>query len=258
MVAVGSHDTASAVVGRAGRAAGTFAYVSSGTWSLVGLELDEPVLTDASRAANFTNEGGVDGRVRYLRNVRAGCGCCRSRCGRGGRPGTTRTRTLCSPRPRACRPAVRPSTSTTPTSSRRGTCPAGSGPRCEASGQQPPASAGAVVRCILDSLAVAYARTVEEAEGLSDRTVRGDPRRRRRLPERAALPADGGSIRPAGPRRSGGGDRAGQSGRAGTSRRSVWARHWRTSGMLFGGRSRLIRYEPRTTTVREFEEAQRG
>ena len=45
------------------------AYVSSGTWSLVGVELDEPVITDDSRAANFTNEGGVDARVRFLRNV---------------------------------------------------------------------------------------------------------------------------------------------------------------------------------------------
>ncbi len=64
LVAVGSHDTASAVVAvpMGGRDA---AYISSGTWSLVGMELDEPVLTDPS----FTNEGGVDGRVRYLRNV---------------------------------------------------------------------------------------------------------------------------------------------------------------------------------------------
>ncbi|GAB3172674.1 hypothetical protein GCM10027059_42540 [Myceligenerans halotolerans] len=45
------------------------AYISSGTWSLVGLELDEPVLTLASREANFTNELGIDGTVRYLRNV---------------------------------------------------------------------------------------------------------------------------------------------------------------------------------------------
>jgi rhamnulokinase len=45
------------------------AYISSGTWSLVGLELGEPVLSDASRDANFTNELGVDGTVRYLRNV---------------------------------------------------------------------------------------------------------------------------------------------------------------------------------------------
>jgi rhamnulokinase len=47
----------------------TAAYISSGTWSLAGVELASPVLSDASRAANFTNEGGVDGRVRYLRNV---------------------------------------------------------------------------------------------------------------------------------------------------------------------------------------------
>ena len=45
------------------------AYVSSGTWSLVGVELDRPVLSDDSREANFTNEGGVDGKIRYLRNV---------------------------------------------------------------------------------------------------------------------------------------------------------------------------------------------
>jgi sugar (pentulose or hexulose) kinase len=68
LIAVGSHDTASAVV--AVPAAGEyFAYISSGTWSLVGMELDRPVVTEASRAANFTNEAGIDGTVRYLRNV---------------------------------------------------------------------------------------------------------------------------------------------------------------------------------------------
>ena len=45
------------------------AYISSGTWSLVGVELDEPVLSEEARAANFTNEGGVDGTIRFLRNV---------------------------------------------------------------------------------------------------------------------------------------------------------------------------------------------
>jgi rhamnulokinase len=68
LVAVGSHDTASAVVA-VPMVGDDCAYISSGTWSLVGLELPSPVLTEASRAANFTNEGGVDGRVRYLRNV---------------------------------------------------------------------------------------------------------------------------------------------------------------------------------------------
>src|SRR5205823_352067 len=66
--AVGSHDTASAVA--AVPAEGEdFAYISSGTWSLVGLELDAPVLTEESREANFTNEVGIDGTIRYLRNV---------------------------------------------------------------------------------------------------------------------------------------------------------------------------------------------
>ncbi|WEO77632.1 rhamnulokinase [Cryobacterium sp. SO2] len=68
LVAVGSHDTASAVVA-VPMLTDDCAYISSGTWSLVGVELPSPVLTEASRAANFTNEGGVDGRVRYLRNV---------------------------------------------------------------------------------------------------------------------------------------------------------------------------------------------
>jgi rhamnulokinase len=68
LIAVGSHDTASAVA--AVPADGPdFAFISSGTWSLVGMELDAPVVTEASRQANFTNEAGIDGTVRYLRNV---------------------------------------------------------------------------------------------------------------------------------------------------------------------------------------------
>jgi len=68
VVTVGSHDTASAVVG-VPMTEPDAAYVSCGTWGLVGVELDAPVVTEASRAANFTNEAGVDGRVRFLTNV---------------------------------------------------------------------------------------------------------------------------------------------------------------------------------------------
>ena len=68
VTAVGSHDTASAVVA-VPMTTSDAAWISCGTWGLVGLELDDPVLTDASRQANFTNEGGVDGRVRFLHNV---------------------------------------------------------------------------------------------------------------------------------------------------------------------------------------------
>lgn len=68
VIAVGSHDTASAVVA-VPLSTPNAAYISCGTWGLVGVELDEPVVTDAAREANFTNEGGVDGRVRFLHNV---------------------------------------------------------------------------------------------------------------------------------------------------------------------------------------------
>jgi rhamnulokinase len=68
VVLVGSHDTASAVVGTPAEAT-NFAFLSSGTWSLLGAEIAEPILTPESRAANFTNELGVDGRVRYLKNL---------------------------------------------------------------------------------------------------------------------------------------------------------------------------------------------
>jgi rhamnulokinase len=68
VVAVGSHDTASAVVGVPMQSYDA-AYVSLGTWALAGLELTAPILTEQARLANFTNEGGVDGTVRFLTNV---------------------------------------------------------------------------------------------------------------------------------------------------------------------------------------------
>ncbi|WP_243065003.1 rhamnulokinase family protein [Humibacter sp. RRB41] len=68
MVTVGSHDTASAVVG-VPATTDDFAYISCGTWGLVGLELERPILTEDARTAGFTNELGVDGRVRFLHNV---------------------------------------------------------------------------------------------------------------------------------------------------------------------------------------------
>ncbi|HEY5483203.1 MAG TPA: FGGY family carbohydrate kinase, partial [Propionibacteriaceae bacterium] len=64
VISVGGHDTASAVV-TVPTTTDRFAYISSGTWSLVGLELDAPVLTEESRQLNFTNELGLDGTVRY-------------------------------------------------------------------------------------------------------------------------------------------------------------------------------------------------
>lgn len=68
VIAVGSHDTASAVVA-APLSTPHSVYISCGTWGLVGVELTEPILTDAARTANFTHELGVDDRYRFLHNV---------------------------------------------------------------------------------------------------------------------------------------------------------------------------------------------
>ena len=68
LTAVGSHDTASAVVGIPSTR-DDFAYISCGTWGIVGVEVERPILTEAGYAARFTNEGGVDARIRFQRNA---------------------------------------------------------------------------------------------------------------------------------------------------------------------------------------------
>lgn len=64
-----SHDTASAVAAIPARSNTNWCYISSGTWSLMGLETDEPIINDASLEANFTNEVGVAGTIRFLKNI---------------------------------------------------------------------------------------------------------------------------------------------------------------------------------------------
>lgn len=67
VIAVGSHDTASAVL--AAPLSKHTAFLSSGTWSLLGTVVDEPILTDEARLAGFTNEGSADGRITFLQNI---------------------------------------------------------------------------------------------------------------------------------------------------------------------------------------------
>lgn len=68
VIAVAGHDTASAVLATPAESP-NFAYLSSGTWSLMGIEADEPIITDETFALNFTNEGGADGSVRFMKNI---------------------------------------------------------------------------------------------------------------------------------------------------------------------------------------------
>ncbi len=160
VVSVGSHDTASAVVGIPA-ATDRFAYVVSGTWSLVGLETPGPILTEAARLARFTNEGGVDGRTRFLRNV-GGLWLLQECMRTWGRDDLDALL--------AAAAAVGPG-----------------GPVIDVDDPAfiPPddmpdriaRAAGAALdparttRCILDSLAVAYARTIHDAVRLADRAV---------------------------------------------------------------------------------------
>ena len=68
VIAVAGHDTASAVAA-VPAADEHFAYLSSGTWSLMGIEVPAPIINEASAAANFTNEGGIEGTTRFLKNI---------------------------------------------------------------------------------------------------------------------------------------------------------------------------------------------
>src|SRR5690606_31309033 len=69
VIAVGSHDTASAVAAVPLVSSEDSVYISSGTWSLLGMELEKPVINEHSRRENFTNEGGVGKTIRFLKNI---------------------------------------------------------------------------------------------------------------------------------------------------------------------------------------------
>ena len=69
IIACASHDTASAVVSAPIKKDENSCYISCGTWSLLGAEIEEPILTEESLQMNFTNEGGYDNTIRYLKNI---------------------------------------------------------------------------------------------------------------------------------------------------------------------------------------------
>jgi rhamnulokinase len=169
VTAVGSHDTASAVVGvpsEGDRAA----YISCGTWSLVGVELEHPVLTPESLRANFTNELGVDGRVRYLRNV-MGLWLLQESLrvwASAGLPTDLPPLLDAASALPAGGPVVDPYT---PAFLPPGDMPARIQAACRDSGQPVPTGQAELVRCILDSLAAAYAQTIRDAVRLSGRRV---------------------------------------------------------------------------------------
>jgi rhamnulokinase len=170
VVAVGSHDTASAVVA-VPSACDDVAYISSGTWSLVGLELEEPVITPASRAANFTNEGGVDGRIRFLKNV-SGLWLL-SESIRTWERQSGESIDLSALLAEAA--GVRGRTTAFDAADERFVAPGDIPGRivewCAEHDVAPPRTRAQFVRAILESLADAYATTLEQASALSGRRV---------------------------------------------------------------------------------------
>ena len=169
VTAVGSHDTASAVAAVPARG-GAFAYVSCGTWSLVGLELDRPVLTADSLRANFTNEIGIDGTVRYLRNV-MGLWLLQE-CARAwaapDRDVSLEQLVADAARAEPLRLVFDPDE---PRFLPPGDMPARIGAACRDLGQPAPDGPAETTRAILDSLALAYRRAVLDAQRLSGRSV---------------------------------------------------------------------------------------
>jgi rhamnulokinase len=170
VVAVGSHDTASAVVAVPAEPGANFAYISSGTWSLVGLELDSPELGDAALAANFTNEGGVDGKIRFLRNVMGLWVLTETlRCWAARGEPAELADVLAEA---ASAPALAAVVDVdAPAFLAPGDMPARIAAACRETGQRPPGSRGELVRCIVDSLALAYRRTVRQAARLAGKRV---------------------------------------------------------------------------------------
>jgi rhamnulokinase len=165
IVAVASHDTASAVLA-VPAANDRFAYVCTGTWSLVGVELDEPVLSDASRDANFTNEVGVDGTIRYLRNV-MGLWLLQECQRRWGDSDATRLLAAAEhASPFAAIVDPDDADFLAP-----GDMPARIDAYCRRTGQPPPVDRAGYVRCVMESLAIAHRAAVRDAVRLSGRDI---------------------------------------------------------------------------------------
>ncbi|MEV0174232.1 rhamnulokinase family protein [Streptomyces sp. NPDC050803] len=166
VTAVGSHDTASAVAAVPAAAGERFAYICTGTWSLAGLELDAPVLTEESRAANFTNELGLDGTVRYLRNI-MGLWLLQECVRAWGDPDLGGLLLEASKAP-ALRSVVDAGDAAFLAPGRM---PERIAEACRASGQPVPGSPAEITRCILDSLALAHRRAIADAQRLADQPV---------------------------------------------------------------------------------------
>jgi rhamnulokinase len=172
VVAPATHDTGSAVAAvpteNTGRS--DWAYISSGTWSLLGAEVSQPVLTDKALERNFTNEGGIDGTYRLLKNIMGLWlvqECRRSFVRNGKSLDYAELTKLASAAP-AFRSLVDPDDARLLTPA---DMPAAIHGYCDEHGQPTPESEGQFVRCALESLALKYRMVLGWLEELTGERV---------------------------------------------------------------------------------------
>jgi rhamnulokinase len=159
VVAPATHDTGSAVAAVPFRS-GNAVYISSGSWSLVGLELGAPLIDDRAFAGNLTNEGGVDGTFRLLRNVNGLwlLDECRKAWAAAGHTWEFSQLVTMAEQAAPLRSLIDPNDSAFLAP---GDIPARIRSFCAATEQDVPQEAAAVVRCVLESLALKYRQTIE-------------------------------------------------------------------------------------------------
>jgi len=169
VVAVATHDTGSAVAGVPFSGPGG-AFLSVGTWSLVGVETDGPLIDDRTFAANLSNEAGVGGTFRVLRNVTGMWileECRRSWAADGTEHSLPELFALAREAP-AFVSLIEPND---PGFASPGDMPGRVAGYCARTGQPEPSTPGALVRCVLESLALKHAQTVELVASATGREV---------------------------------------------------------------------------------------
>lgn len=166
VIATCSHDTAAAVAAIPATSDAPWAYISSGTWSLVGTELRSPILSAEARVAGFTNEVGLDESIRFLKN-RTGTWILEE-CLREWSVGGEEVTWESLMRQAASAPSVGfVIDCNAPAFSERGAMASKIRDACGALGAPAPASRGSLVRLVLESLADSYQQTLTELESLT-------------------------------------------------------------------------------------------
>ena len=166
VVAVASHDTGSAVASVPVVDKKDFIYISSGTWSLMGVELDKPNVTDGAFEYNFTNEGGVNKTIRFLKNI-MGLWLIQESRRQWDREGELLSFDELEKQANAAEPFASLIDPDYPAFQTPGNMPQRIKDYCKMTGQKVPETKGDVVRCIAQSLAFKYRQTVEGMEAVT-------------------------------------------------------------------------------------------